>query len=132
MPCYDPPTPLEIVGKKMPAVLCGLVRALGPEKVVEVVDWAQAGVTKEDFLEWWKLHSKEDQRNEFYEKINKITLINRDLRHIDPRDENLHEDYKLKIIEECQVNFEYFKFVIAIFKPNRPDWINAILKNKNA
>lgn len=51
MPCYNPPTPLEEAGKKMPAVLCGLVRALGPEKVVEVVDWAQAGVTEEEFLE---------------------------------------------------------------------------------
>lgn len=65
MPCYDPPYPptrLEILTAKVSAILCGIVRSIGPEKVLEVVDWAQAGVAPAEFLEWWKLHQEQDTK----------------------------------------------------------------------
>lgn len=67
MPCYDggapyPPSRDEVLNRKMPAVLCGLVQALGPETVIQAIDWRAAGVTQAEFREWWALHVAEDNR----------------------------------------------------------------------
>lgn len=64
MPCYDPfndvPTPEEKLAAKMPAVLCSLTGAFGPDAIINSVNWKQTGITKEDFQKWWELHKASD------------------------------------------------------------------------
>jgi hypothetical protein len=66
MPCSDggipyPPSREEVLNRMMPAVLCGLVAALGIETVIQAVDWKEAGVTVPAFREWWHLHQQKDE-----------------------------------------------------------------------
>lgn len=62
MPCYTPdygPTDAEILERKIPAVLCAILRAHGPS-VLDGVDWKEAGVSHAEFSKWWKCHEQED------------------------------------------------------------------------
>jgi hypothetical protein len=76
MPCSDngvpyPPSREEILTRKMPAVLCGLVRALGVTAVLESVDWKEAGVNPVEFREWWQMHQKDDEVRRVREERNR-------------------------------------------------------------
>lgn len=63
MPCSDShyETREEVLQKKMPAVLCAIVGILGPDEIVDKLDWQEAGVTPAEFREWWRLHQRRDQ-----------------------------------------------------------------------
>lgn len=75
MPCNNdgyPPSREEILDEKVPmATLCAMLKAL-PEPalggVLDRMDWAEAGVTRAEFLEWWRLHRKRDVRRKADEK----------------------------------------------------------------
>lgn len=69
MPCYDSrtsqPPPLsreEFLERKMSAVLCGIVSVIGFDEVASMVNWPEAGVTKDEFQEWWATHRGRDER----------------------------------------------------------------------
>ena len=68
MPCITtpaeyPPSRYEVLSAKCPAMLCALIRALGGEmkEVLPHVDWKEAGVTQNEFIEWWQLHKQGDE-----------------------------------------------------------------------
>lgn len=68
MPCYTPDdrddrhysevADLERSIKKFEAVLCGIMKV--DPKIVDRIDWADVGITKQQHMNWWKEHQKED------------------------------------------------------------------------
>lgn len=62
MPCFTPdpgPSEEELLERKMPSVLCAVVRKFGLE-AINSIDWKEAGVSKGDFLRWWNEHERKD------------------------------------------------------------------------
>lgn len=60
MPCFDPRDHAwEQHQRKAESILCGIIRRHGIA-VLDGVDWEQAGVSKDDALQWWEDHQKED------------------------------------------------------------------------
>jgi hypothetical protein len=72
MPCYDgrPSASEEAADNRayaaeqkteqVEAMLCGMVKAFGFDHVVAMVDWQKAGVTEQQFRDWWKAHRERD------------------------------------------------------------------------
>lgn len=76
MPCTDggvpyPPTREEELDAKVPrAVLCALMALPMDMTLTEAfagIDWAEAGVTKSELVEWWDLHRKRDHARKMRE-----------------------------------------------------------------
>lgn len=49
---------LEKMIEKFEAVLCGIMRV--DPKIVDRIDWKEVGMTKQQHMNWWKEHQKED------------------------------------------------------------------------
>jgi len=63
MPCYDAEAAQDrITNSKMAAVLCNLTKYLGLAIVVRAVNWEEAGVTQQEYLDWYEEHVKADAR----------------------------------------------------------------------
>lgn len=70
MPCTDggvpyPPTPRELRQRKVPAMLCAVLGTMTSEQLeatLQRIDWKEAGVSREDLVQWWKDHQAEDMR----------------------------------------------------------------------
>jgi hypothetical protein len=73
MPCTDggvhyPPSREEVLDEKAPAMLCAIMSAISNgenipitlDRVLRHVNWKEAGVTRAEFDEWWKLHQRRD------------------------------------------------------------------------
>lgn len=68
MPCTDggvphPPTPKELRRRKVPAMLCAVLSTMDSsqlEATLNRIDWKEAGVSREDFAQWWKDHQTDD------------------------------------------------------------------------
>ena len=68
MPCYTPDDrdyrhnnevdELEETIAKFEAVLCGIMKV--DPKIVDRINWADVGITKQQHMNWWKQHQKED------------------------------------------------------------------------
>ena len=87
MPCYDGGSHdyergysssrsevrgLEKTIEKFEAVLCGIMQ-IDPS-IVDRIDWKEVGITKQQHLNWWKEHQKEDaarKKREAEEKARK-------------------------------------------------------------
>lgn len=73
MPCHDPqdnsrswdarpePSREEVLARKMPAVLCDLATVIGEQTILDSINWKEAGVTPEEFKEWWAAHKATDE-----------------------------------------------------------------------
>lgn len=74
MPCYDAYAEEEEAlqkqkaaqdkqqAEKLGAVLCGIAKAVGVGWILGLVNWEEAGVTQEYFLNWWKEHQEQDAK----------------------------------------------------------------------
>ncbi len=102
MPCFDLRTATsskqEALEKKMPAVLCVLIKALGDDRVVELIDWPAAGVTKAEFREWWETHQLRDAKRKVAE-ISSVAVIEIDTRImrsvvLHPKNESVFNGFK--------------------------------------
>lgn len=72
MPCFTPDQPPqsledmneagELTHGQLEAVLCGVFRAFGRQRVIETINWEQAGVKDEAVRCWWSKHQEKDQR----------------------------------------------------------------------
>lgn len=71
MPCRDTDMPCDDYGPsghmtitKFEAMLCAFVTKLAVtdrlDKVVESIDWNEAGVTRREFESWWQAHLTKD------------------------------------------------------------------------
>ena len=64
MPCYDGHREDARIdretAKKVEAVLCGAVRAFGYLRVIDTIDPAECGVTRQWFEGWWREHQRKD------------------------------------------------------------------------
>jgi hypothetical protein len=70
MPCNDggvpyPPTHEERLDARVPIpALCAILRTMGVKQYLQLLDtvnWQEAGITRDEFVEWWKLHQKRDR-----------------------------------------------------------------------
>ncbi len=71
MPCYDynpaPPRPTQqdLDASLTSAVLCAFTRAIERKLNIKqfhtYVDWEEAGVTEEQYLDWWNRHKLIDE-----------------------------------------------------------------------
>ena len=70
MPCSDtgptyPPTEEQLLDRKVPAMLCAVWRGLTPDeriKVVNTINWAEAGVTRDELFKWITTHELKDRQ----------------------------------------------------------------------
>lgn len=84
MPCYDGGSPdyergyssaysevrkMEKMVEKFEAVLCGIMQ-LDPT-IVDRINWKEVGITKEQHMNWWKEHQKEDAARKMREAMEK-------------------------------------------------------------
>lgn len=69
MPCTDggapyPPSREEILDEMVPtAALCAFIQALpvpALQKLLERIDWKEAGITRDELMEWWRNHQRRD------------------------------------------------------------------------
>jgi hypothetical protein len=78
MPCNDggvpyPPTREEVLNDKVPVpMLCALLTVLKQDGQLEAylndIDWKEAGITEDEFLEWWTNHKRRDQQRKAREE----------------------------------------------------------------
>jgi len=78
MPCRDEYADREMELKEakkaamIEASLCGILRVLDvpydKEKILELVDWKEAGVTRKEFETWWMGHRRKDQLRKMAEE----------------------------------------------------------------
>ena len=94
MPCYDGGShdyergysngrsevrDLEKTIEKFEAVLCGIMQ-IDPS-IVDRIDWKEVGITKQQHMNWWKEHQKEDAARQSREaKEKEAAKIERQLR----------------------------------------------------
>jgi hypothetical protein len=94
MPCYDGGShdyergysngrsevrDLEKTIEKFEAVLCGIMQ-IDPS-IVDRIDWKEVGITKQQHMNWWKEHQKEDAARKVREaKEKEAAKIERQLR----------------------------------------------------
>lgn len=64
MPCYDGQEAEDRVQNekdaRMKGVLCQLTKYFGVDIIVKSVNWDEAGVTQQEFLDWHKKHVAAD------------------------------------------------------------------------
>ena len=76
MPCYGGGDPVEIreledTIEKFEAVLCGIMRV--DPSIVNRIDWKEVGITKQQHMNWWKEHQREDAARKMHEaKANQL------------------------------------------------------------
>ena len=86
MPCTDggvpyPPTPRQLRQRKVPAMLCAVLGTMTSEQLeatLQRIDWKEAGVSREDLVQWWKDHQAEDARRKAAERVQADKLALRD------------------------------------------------------
>jgi hypothetical protein len=90
MACTDGGVPYpesreETLNRLAPAMLCGLVQAARTlhrlDDLLDQVNWTQAGVTCDEFVEWLKLHDARDheRRLQLSKKMSEADLKRRAL-----------------------------------------------------
>jgi hypothetical protein len=66
MPCHDPIDPFyaEQEISRLRAMVCAVAGALDQQKtltkLLDSIDWNQAGVTRQEFDDWWSEHQMQD------------------------------------------------------------------------
>lgn len=61
-------------------MLCALLTPLTTaqlKKLCDRADWKEAGVSLDDFLEWWKGHVEKDQKRLVKQALSKLTPAER-------------------------------------------------------
>lgn len=98
MPCTDggvpfPPSRHEVLHAKMPAALCGLLAVLLQEfgigktnKLINMIDAREAGVSPEEIKEWWAEHKTRDLKRLRREAKAKLTKAEREALGIEDGD----------------------------------------------
>ena len=81
MPCTDggvpyPPTREEKLDAKVPIpALCAFLRVLSPIlylQALDLIDWTEAGIRREEFVEWWKMHQERDRLRQRQARSDKV------------------------------------------------------------
>jgi len=76
---YSEVRKMEKVVEKFEAVLCGIMQ-IDPT-IVDRINWKEVGITKEQHMNWWKEHQKEDAARKLREaKEKEQAKIERQLR----------------------------------------------------
>jgi hypothetical protein len=76
---YSEVRKMQKVVEKFEAVLCGIMQ-IDPT-IVDRINWKEVGITKEQHMNWWKEHQKEDAARKVLEaKEKEAAKIERQLR----------------------------------------------------
>jgi hypothetical protein len=79
MACNDggvpyPPTHEEQLDRNVPIpALCAILRTMNPNEYMNTlakVNWNAAGVSRQEFVDWWKMHQERDRRRQREEREN--------------------------------------------------------------